>query len=626
MATYYTNASPRWSGNTANCYVVGFDVSYDSNTAKGGSVKVIVDAWIYCSWSAYNSQGKRSIPYVAFNQDYVVTIDGVDGDGSYKNKIASPDSNSDWDYSSYGTCGGITGRQRAYLGRVTRVVPYTQGTTPTITIKVRYLVLNGNNYNYVPRDEFNGTAYLTLPKQTPLTIGSATISPGRDEIDYACSITSWGTGASASSYYWEIDAEEQAFYSTDYVKVKNYLENGGSLTNAEIAKYDISRNGYIDADDMWSIRYNASGFQQDVASGHLYYFLPNTKYNWKLTVTNSLGATATKSGSFTTDGNYPTITAEPVATSTRDSISVSVQAKADYGDEITGYNFSYGTSPSSGDMMRGPSTGTAFNLQPNTMYYYQISVNSAKGKQSTYKTGSIKTLCNAPSQGVITRKTGTTNTLTMEVSAVGDTNAPVKTYTLQYKGPDNVTKKVEMGSATTTVIPGLLPDTNYIFTLIATNDGGSYTSDPITYSTTLTNPNITKFESSNILPFSCTVTAEASISPSRKIQYSFSKDGTNWTSYQDSGVYNWTGLSEETTYTMRVRVKAIHTSVNAVDTTATQSIIITTPADQAKVRIYKDKTWKKGKLWFKKGGTWKKAKKVYIKKGGQWVVGYNYEN
>ena len=221
MATYYTNASPRWSGNTANCYVVGFDVSYDSNTAKGGSVKVIVDAWIYCSWSAYNSQGKRSIPYVAFNQDYVVTIDGVDGDGSYKNKIASPDSNSDWDYSSYGTCGGITGRQRAYLGRVTRVVTYTQGTTPTITIKVRYLVLNGNSYSYVPRDEFNGTAYLTLPKQTPLTIGSATISPGRDEIDYACSITSWGTGASASSYYWEIDAEEQAFYSTDYVKVKN---------------------------------------------------------------------------------------------------------------------------------------------------------------------------------------------------------------------------------------------------------------------------------------------------------------------------------------------------------------------------------------------------------------------
>jgi len=35
---------------------------------------------------------------------------------------------------------------------------------------------------------------------------------------------------------------------------------------------------------------------------------------------------------------------------------------------------------------------------------------------------------------------------------------------------------------------------------------------------------------------------------------------------------------------MAVQVKAIHTSVSAVDTTATTSTVIKTPADQAKTR------------------------------------------
>lgn len=624
MATGYSAQVANYKGNYPNSFVTVCVTSYDTDSIKDGKATIQVDAYIYCSWN--------SVPYVAYRQDLKISVNGNDV-YSYENAEDDrpalpviPWYNSDWSKNSM-TYNSKVYKQRAHIASVTTTVDYGFNSAPTIPVSVYYNVLNGNKHDFPPASSMTAATTLTLPRQTRLTVGSATVSANRDTVDYSCSVTSWGTGASSTgSYEWNFEPKTQVFEYLDYTTAYNYVHNGGTLTAAQKDLYDINRNGNVDADDLFYIYYDAAGIRETAASGTSEYFLPNTEYNWTLKVTNSLGSAVTKSGTFTTGGNYPTLIAEPTATSTRDSISVSVHARADYGDEIIGYNFNYGTSASSSDMMRGPSTGTAFNLQPNTMYYYQISVNSAKGKQSTYKTGSIKTLCNAPSQGVITRKTGTTNNLTMEVSAVGDTNAPVKTYTLQYKGPDNITKKVEMGSATTTVIPGLSPDTNYTFTLIATNAGGSYTSDPITYSTTLTNPNITKFESSNILPFSCTVTAEASISPSRKIQYSFSKDGTNWTSYQDSGVYNWTGLSEETTYTMRVRVKAIHTSVNAVDTTATQSITVITPADQAKVRIYKNKTWKKGKLWFKKGGTWKKAKKVYIKKGGQWVVGYNYEN
>ena len=78
---------------------------------------------------------------------------------------------------------------------------------------------------------------------------------------------------------------------------------------------------------------------------------------------------------------------------------------------------------------------------------------------------------------------------------------------------------------------------------------------------------------------------------------------------------------------MKVQVKAIHTGTNASDTTATSaSFEVITPADQAKIRIKDNGEWKKGKTWYKKNGAWVKAKKIYIKKEGQWVIGYNYEN
>lgn len=621
MPAYYTNRSPRYSGNTADCYVVGYDVAYSN--AVGGKADVSVKAWVYCTWSAYNSNGERSYPYYAYRQDYVVTIDGVQGKGSYTNETGNPDTGGDWSVGTY-NCNGLTCKQRAYLGEVTYTVSYDQGTSPSIPITVKYYVRNGYAHSWPPKNTFTGSMSLTLPQQTPLTIGSATISASRDEIDYECSITSAGTGASVSSYYWEIDAAEQAFYSTDYVKVKNYLENGGTLTDEEIAKYDINRNGYIDSDDMWSIRYNASGFQQDTASGHLYYFLPNTTYNWKLTVTNSLGDTDTAEGTFTTSGNYPTVKSVNTS-STRTSITVIPTATFDYNDELQSYNFSYGTDADS--LSRGPSTGTASGLQPNTTYYYQIGVTSTQGKQSTYWSGSVKTLCNAPSALSITRSNATTTSITIKVGATGDTNAPITNYTLYYTNPSGTKTTLNMGTATSTTITGLAVDTNYVFQLKATNAGGSTTSSTVTYSTNLTNPITSKVVVSNILPFSCTITVTASVNPSRTLTYAFSKDGgSTWTSYQSSNVYNWSGLNEETTYKMGVKVKATHTGINSADTTVTSFTTVTTPADQAKVRIKKGEAWKKGKLWYKYSGEWKKAKKVYIKRNGQWTVGYNYEN
>lgn len=78
---------------------------------------------------------------------------------------------------------------------------------------------------------------------------------------------------------------------------------------------------------------------------------------------------------------------------------------------------------------------------------------------------------------------------------------------------------------------------------------------------------------------------------------------------------------EETTYNIYVKA----TNPGGSDTSTTSTVL--TPADQAKVRIKQGQTWAKGKLWFKLGDSWVKAKKVYIKQpNGSWAIGYNYEN
>lgn len=612
MATGYSSIINTCNNVYSKVYVLAIELNY-SNAVKGQATVTAV-AKLYCRWSI------SSDAFWQWPQDLTIKIGDTKVAG-YSSEYHAPSSKSDWKSCNV-AYGGYTFKQYVQLGSGSKTISYDIGTTPSVSGSASFDVLG--TADYLPKSALSASTSLTLPAQSALTIGSASMSADRTTATYTCSITSNGTGASISSYYWYVDAATHDFTSVDYVKVSNYLNGQGTLTDAEKAKYDINRNGSVDAEDKDFIRYNVSGIEATSSSGSISYLLPNTKYNWTFTVTNSLGDTRSSSGDFTTSGNYPTIVGTPTATSTRDSIAVSVQTKCDYGDEVSAYNFSYGTSPDS--LARGPSTAMVSGLQPNTTYYYQISVTSTQGKQSTYQTGQIKTLCNAPSNLSITRSGGGTTNLVIGVSGTGDTNAPIKTYVLKYTNPSGTVKTVEMGSATSTNITGLAVDTNYVFQLTATNDGGSTTSGTVTYSTTLTNPVINSFTSSNILPFSCTVTAQASITPSRTLQYSFSKDGQNWTAYQSSGVYNWTGLNEETTYTMWVRVKATHTSTNASDTFATTSITVVTPADQAKIRIYKDNAWKKGKLWFKIGGKWKKAKKVYIKQGGKWVVGYNYEN
>lgn len=78
-------------------------------------------------------------------------------------------------------------------------------------------------------------------------------------------------------------------------------------------------------------------------------------------------------------------------------------------------------------------------------------------------------------------------------------------------------------------------------------------------------------------------------------------------------------LEEETDYI----VWAQATNIGGIQSGAATAF--TTPVDQAKIRIKKDGAWKKGKAFFKQNGTWVKAKKIYMKIDGKWVINYNFD-
>ena len=96
----------------------------------------------------------------------------------------------------------------------------------------------------------------------------------------------------------------------------------------------------------------------------------------------------------------------------------------------------------------------------------------------------------------------------------------------------------------------------------------------------------------------------------------YANDTVIYSGTDTSFIYN---CAEETTYNI------YFTATNAGGTTTSNIISLSTPADQAKIKIKKDGVWQRGKAYYKKDGQWVKAKKIYIKIDGQWKINNNEE-
>ena len=385
-----------------------------------------------------------------------------------------------------------------------------------------------------------------------------------------------------------------------------------------------------------SVRYGTTqSYGSTSASTYLSGLSANTTYYYSMTVTDNWGRTSgAYTGSFTTTGNAPTINGVTLTTRDRTSLAFSVTDSFD-NTSFARYNISYGTTGSYGTNVTDSTHGgfTLSNLIPNTYYYLSVTVTDVMGRTSgAYTLDLINTAYAVPAIDIDTYELGE-NDITFHLNITNNTdNLPISK--LGYVSFDN---------GSTWSSPVTISGNTYVYTPAAGyKDYDLYFkfeqySTPVTgssvldssveggpYYTILPNPTISSFEESNVTPFTCDVTAVASINPLRTLQYAFSNDnGTTWTNYQNSGIYHWTGLNEETTYYMGVKVKAIAQSSSGYDPENTMIIAVITPADQAKARIKNNNSWEKGKVYFKDNGEWKKAKKIYIKVNGQWKVQSN---
>lgn len=304
---------------------------------------------------------------------------------------------------------------------------------------------------------------------------------------------------------------------------------------------------------------------------------------------------------------------------------------ATYSSATFAYSTTSGSYTTSGTVSHSGSTltcTTASTLNAYTTYYYRAVLTDNFGRTATY-TGSFTTDRLVPGNLTLTVTSGsiTTSSFSGTVSAVGDTNAPITNYTLYYKASTASSyTSVNLGTTTSWSLTGLAVDTTYLVYFTATNNKGTSTSSATSVSTNLDTPVISSIIAEPLDAFSIRVTVNGYSPSGRPLTYTFSIDGgTTWVTYQASNVYTFTGLNEETTYNIGGRIRA-DASGSGSDTYATDYVTATTPSDQAKARIKISGAWERGKVYFKHNGSWVKAKKLYRKINGQWVLGYNYDS
>lgn len=351
---------------------------------------------------------------------------------------------------------------------------------------------------------------------------------------------------------------------------------------------------------------------------------PNTTYYWKVTETDNglVPATSTLTGSFTVTGIAPTISNVSV-TPGENNCAFSWTATPDTGASISSRKIEYGTSTSYGSQITpSGNSGTITNLSGATKYYYRITVTDNKGRSGT-ATGNFTTLSYAPRNIVIVGEEIKVDSIKVSWTADVPAGDPITSQVIHINDGSSTTDVTLSTSATNYTFSNLSADKDYHIWITITNAIGSGSNIAVkittllpapTLSTTVTAPAYNQVQ----------VVASGSISPSRTLKYKFSSDnGTTWTAEQSSGTYTFNNLTEETTYNIVTEVRAVHTGTYSGDTYLYKYNTITTPADQAKVRLKSNGSWIVGKAWIKVNGVWKKAKKVYIKKNGQWVLNKN---
>lgn len=348
---------------------------------------------------------------------------------------------------------------------------------------------------------------------------------------------------------------------------------------------------------------------------------PNKKYYWKVTETDNglVAGTSTLTGNFTTSGNAPSIYSVSTSTSTN---SATITWSESFDTNASLKSRSFRRKENGGEWTAWSSlsgrTAQPNNLKGYTKYYYEIKLVDNWDRETVYSSN-FTTKSYVPRNIVLYGAEVGSNTLRLAWTYDAPAGDPVTKTEISKDGSSFVTI-----TGTTYQFTNIIPDTDHTFIIRLTNNVGMAYSNTVLLTSVMGNLQMT----ANVTaPSFDQVQIRASatvVGTTKTLKYRFSNDnGVTWTAEQSSGNYTFTGLTEETTYNIVTEVRAIHTGTYSGDVYNYEYDTITTPADQARVRLKTNGSWVTGKAWIKINGVWKKAKKVYVKKNGEWVLNKN---
>lgn len=449
MATWVNNTSQKTGGNITMQVAGGYSgVSRSGNTVSGNvGIRFIASQWTYNSITAWYGGVRR------WAQRSSGGTHTASGGTYYANAVDTPALNyqnttevTPWSFST--TVSG-TGSGNVSIS----ITAGWDGWTPTQGYTKKFDV----PYSGVPSNPTYSVSVSPSRTSAKMTM-SITSNPSNFwRIHWydtggnwkGCSGFSTGTWEYSQSgltpntsynFYTQIGAANDTNLKGTVAKGFTTTGNAPTATSLSVSNVDrtsasISINGTYDTNASWGgweWKYGTStssygsvqtgtGSLTGLSANTTYYVTARFKDNWGRW-------SGWVSNNFTTTGNAPTINSVSVKP-LRDEVHFSHSTSYDTNDSYKSLSIRYGTSTSYGSTSNNLKiTG----LQPNTTYYYSMTVTSSKNRTSSAKTGSFKTTAYIPTGLSISTNGTLPFTTNVSVGGSGDTNAGITNYTVYY--------------------------------------------------------------------------------------------------------------------------------------------------------------------------------------------------
>lgn len=507
MATIVGYKQINKQNGESNAFCLTVEADYSS--ASGGSATVTGYLKMYHA-GAY-------VPYYQWAHTVNFSINGT---SKYSGALNEPNTSGDWTSTST-SINGKTYQRVCTIGSWSQSVSYGYGSAYSCPLSGSYSVTG--SANYLPATgTHSASGSISLPSQTatkPTSCSVTSVSVGTTTATVTASVGGTYTSVqySKDGSNWQSSSSFTGLHPHTtynfYARAAN--SNSGWVTSSAYAKttdtpslptYTVSFDSITrtsarmviditaDPDNYWKVHYYNTSDQwlgaTSKATGTYYYtysgLTPNTNY----TVYTRVGA-STASGAdqdvqsrvartFKTSGNAPSITSHGVQSYGQASMTMQYSATYDTNDSLSSYKWEYGTTTSYGSSVSN--TNTINWLEPNTTYYYKLTVTSAQGRTAS-ATGSFKTDYKTQQITSITTEDITETSISGSVSVPNPSWLTNLTIWI-YSGDtliNTITKTSGITSSNSFLFEDLSPGTPYDIkariTTLTQNATGGYTSN-----------------------------------------------------------------------------------------------------------------------------------------------------